>query len=717
MLDNLNIAIHTDGRESLEEIKTDMKALRATTVEVQKDINNLKDAIQELGETLNKASPKRHTKAQKELAKQTKETSDAIRKETKDAKDLAKASEETAKSKEKAAKASKKQADAEEKAAKKARKAKKEADGLSGVMKELGEKRVPILGMKFKDLNLKAATLFTTITNLKKKLDSFRVASTFGVVGAVAAGLFGVGLSGMWRREDIGTGVRQGAYANGGYVGVITNKIVEAAQDLGKKFANVDPNQIAKAISAMMHPRLGYGIDDAKHMASLIMGITGATGTDAGFLSEAISKVLREYKIKSPDAETDLLQMFDVARKTGTSILDVAHYMADMAGVARRTGVGYSEMLTRAGQAWYAGADASTVYGAIYREAQALTDEYEGRYRESLETLRTSDVTDHAFKQAWYNLFQGDFPGLDKPGVMDFLRNLRTKQLWTHDIDSLVLEFASRQGYGFEKLYQGDTTYRQQLDTLNADIFGENPNAAILHRFSPEEQDAFNVMREALPESEKVLSHIDVTAEQIAEMRKNTQSTWDRVINAIKELLDPITYFVEGIFRQIVPKESREDLRRESLAEEYDVPYGERKPQKIELGRPGSLSQENIDKVIKYYQEKYPHGTVTFTDTSKLPLNSLENIWEKFMNPLQYISVDPLGKVMADVQDEVLTSAQTPTTPPEEIKNVPPLVNSQGTQTVVNNNTFNITGEINSLSDMTRNATIASRTTALHTGW
>lgn len=714
MLDNLGIEIHVEGKEDLEEIKTDMKALRTTTAGVQKDIDSLTNAIKELGETLNNASPKRHTKAQKELAKQTKDTANAIQKETKDAKDLAKASEETAKSKEKVARASKKQADAVEKVAKQARKAKNEAKGLGGAIKELGDKKVPILGMKFHDLNLKAATLFTTITNLKKKLDSFRVASTFGVVGAVAAGLLGVGLSGMWRREDISTGVKQGAYANGQYVGVITDEIVAAAQELGKKYASVDPNQIANAISAMMHPRLGYDIGDAKKLTSLILKITGATGTDAGYLAPVIRTILTEYNIKPSDAESSLMQMFDVARKTGKSVLDVAHYMADMAGVARRTGVKYPEMLNRAGQAWYAGADAYTVYGAIYRVAQEMTKEYEDRYRDSLNTLRTNDTQNHEFKQAWYNLFQGDFPGLDKPGVLDFLRELRTKQLRSHDIDSLVLEFASRQGYGFDKLYRGDTTYRQQVDTLMADVF-TNPNAAILgSRFTDEERDMFNVMRDALPESTKALSTIDLNVEDIARMQKDTRSAWEKMVDAIKQWLEPITHFVEGIFRIIVPKESREDIKRERLAEENDVPYTERNPQKIQLER--ELSQENIDKVIKSYQEKYPHGTVTFTDPSKLPLNSWENVWEKFWNPLPYITVDPLGKLMTVAQEETLASIGAPTTS-TPVTDVPPLANnSTGTPTVANYY-FKVEGPVNSIYEMMHNLQKTSTQNAIGTGW
>lgn len=710
MLDNLGIEIHVEGKEDLEEIKTDMKALRTTTAGVQKDIDSLTNAIKELGETLNNASPKRHTKAQKELAKQTKDTANAIQKETKDAKDLAKASEETAKSKEKVARASKKQADAVEKVAKQARKAKNEANGLGGAIKELGDKKVPILGMKFHDLNLKAATLFTTITNLQKKLDSFRVASTFGFVGAVAAGLLGVGLSGMWRREDISTGVKQGAYANGQYVGVITNEIVAAAQELGKKYASVDPNQIANAISAMMHPRLGYDIDDAKKLTSLILKITGATGTDAGYLAPVIRTILTEYNIKPSDAESSLMQMFDVARKTGKSVLDVAHYMADMAGVARRTGVKYPEMLNRAGQAWYAGADAYTVYGAIYREAQAMTKEYEDRYRDSLNTLRTTDMTTHDFKQAWYNLFQGDFPGMDKPGVLDFLRELRIKQLWTHDIDSLVLEFASRQGYGFDKLYRGDTTYRQQVDTLMADVFTK-PNAAILSRFTDEERDMFNVMRDALPESTKALSHIDLSVDDIARMQKDTRSAWEKMVDAIKQWLEPITNFVEGIFRFIVPKESREDIERERLADEYGVPYGERKPQKINWIPLHDLSQELKDRQ-KAYQEKYPYGTVTFTNPWELPIP----LHEKFLHPFSYLTYDPLGKLMTVAQEETLASIGAPTTS-TPVKGVPPLANnSTGTPTAANY-FFKVEGNVSSIYEMTHNLQKTSRQNAIGTGW
>lgn len=385
----LDVTIKVDGLERLDKIETEMQALSTAAAGVKRDIDGLKTAIAGLSAALDRASPQRHTRAQKQLANQTKDTANAIQKETKEAKQLAKASEETAKSKEKTAKASKKQSDAEEKAAKKTKKAKDEVEGLKASLKGLGDITIPGLGMKLKDLDKKTSTLFTTVTNLKKKLDSFRVASTFGTIGAVIAGVSGVVLGEGWRQGEITTGVKQGVYGYGGYTGPMTEKIVAVAQDLGKKFRAADPNQIANTVGEMMHPRLGrlgYGVDDVKKLSSLILNIAGATGTEAGYLAKAVSLTLGEYSIKAANAEKSILQMFDVARKTGTPMLDIAHYMNAMAPTARRTGMGYAEMLKRGGQAWYAGADASLALGAIYREAQALTNEYKGRYQTSIET-------------------------------------------------------------------------------------------------------------------------------------------------------------------------------------------------------------------------------------------------------------------------------------------------------------------------------------------
>lgn len=319
-------------------------------------------------------------------------------------------------------------------------------------------------------------------------------------------------------------------------------------------------------------------------------------------------------------------------------------------------------------------------------------------------------MTDFVFRRAWKNLFQTDFPGYDAPGVMEFLQELRTKELWSHEMESLVQNFASRQGYAFAELYAGDQTYKAQFDKLWKDVF-INKDSAILQRFSEDELDAFNLMRDKLPESADTLSHIDVNLGEIIAMRRDTKNAWDRMVDAIRELFTPLINFVGGIYRYLVPKVNREDIARERAAEEAGIPYEDRNMKTITL--PRGIGENMVAKMMKQLEEKYPYGTFKFIDLTTSP-NPIERFW----NPAPYIEVEPAGKLLAEKMDESVKRAQTipHTSTPIDDEAQFSGNGSTGVPNIVNY-FYKIEGLVNSLWEMTHNTETASRQTANWTGW